>query len=117
MDISLSCTLSQSVSAPPQHNLRLVQLYKMKCSSHLVSILQPPHIQLTQLAWHIVYEVTTFLRFNCPWTNVDISIHCIMSYYKVLITLLLYVPCFSLSCIPMQFVSGQEKPVKHNLQP
>lgn len=57
-----------------------------------------------------------FFRFNCPWTNVDISIHCIMSYYTVSITLLLSVPCFSLSCTPLQFVSGQEKPVKHNLQ-
>lgn len=31
-----------------------------KYSSHLVSILQPPHTQLTQLAWHIVYKLTTF---------------------------------------------------------
>ena len=43
--------------------------------------------------------------------------HYIMSYYTVLITLLLSVPCFSLSCTPLQFVSGQENPVKHNLQP
>jgi len=118
MDISLSCTLSPSVSAPSQHTLHLVQLYKHEM--FLIYGFYSPTTPHTTYPTCMAYSIwgDNFFRFNCPWTNVDISIHCIMSYYTVSITLLLSVPCcFSLSCTPLQVVSGQEKPVKHNFQP
>lgn len=117
MDMSLSCTLSQYVSAPPQHTFHLVHLYKheMFLTSGFYSPTTPHTTYPTCMAYSIWGD--NFFRFNCPWTNVDISIHYIMSYYTVSITLLLSVPYFSLSCNPLQFVSGQEKPVKHNLLP
>jgi hypothetical protein len=89
----------------------------MKCSSYLVSILQPPPHTTYPTCMTYTIQVDNFLRFTCLWTNVDVSLHCIVSYYTVSITLLLSIPYFSLSCTPLQVVNGQEKPVKPNVQP
>jgi len=92
MDISLSCTLSQSLSTPPQQTLHLVQLYKHKIflTSGFYSPTTPHTTYPTCISYSI--QVDNFLRFNCLWTNLDVSIHCIVSYYTVSIILLLSAP-------------------------